>query len=47
VANQDSALLKISGSAFGKLMLEAPELDAPFLIAIGKTLAARIRAASH
>ncbi|MBI3849192.1 MAG: cyclic nucleotide-binding domain-containing protein [Verrucomicrobia bacterium] len=44
IANKDSTLLKISGDAFEKLIREAPELAAPFLFAIGKTLAARIRA---
>ena len=44
VANKDSTLLEISASAFEKLIREAPELAAPFLFAVGKTLAARIRA---
>ena len=44
LANQDSTLLKISASAFQKLMTEAPDLYAPFLLAICKTLTARIRA---
>ena len=44
IANQDSTLLKISSAAFEKLIREAPELAAPFLFAVGKTLAARIRA---
>jgi len=44
VANKDSTLLKISGAAFEKLIREAPELAAPFLFAVGRTLAARIRA---
>jgi CRP-like cAMP-binding protein len=44
VANLDSKLLKVSSAAFEKLMVEAPELAAPILHAIGKTLVARIRA---
>jgi hypothetical protein len=44
VANKDSILLKISSEAFDKLRREAPELAAPILFAISKTLAARIRA---
>jgi CRP-like cAMP-binding protein len=44
VANKDSILLKISSEAFDKLRREAPELSAPILFAISKTLSARIRA---
>jgi len=44
IANQDSLLLKISASAFQKLINEAPDLATPFLFAIGRTLVARIRA---
>jgi CRP/FNR family transcriptional regulator, cyclic AMP receptor protein len=44
VANQDSLLLKISAEAFGRLLNDAPDLAAPFLFAMGKTLTARIRA---
>jgi CRP-like cAMP-binding protein len=44
VANKDSVLLKISSEAFEKLRREAPELSAPILFSISKTLAARIRA---
>ena len=44
VANQDSLLLKISAAAFDKLESGAPDLAAPFLFAICKTLTARIRA---
>lgn len=44
VTNKDSVLLKISASAFKKLFELAPELAAPFLLSISKTLAARIRA---
>src|ERR1043166_8033405 len=44
VANKDSLLLKISSASFDNLSQHAPDLAAPFLFAIGKTLAARIRA---
>jgi hypothetical protein len=44
VANQDSLLLKITAGAFIRLLQEAPDLAAPFLFAMGKTLTARIRA---
>lgn len=44
VANEDSILLRISASAFQKVIENAPELAAPFLLAIGKTLTSRIRA---
>jgi CRP-like cAMP-binding protein len=44
VANKESVLLKVSSDAFDKLRREAPELSAPILFAISKTLAARIRA---
>jgi hypothetical protein len=44
VANKESLLLKIGSEAFDKLRREAPELSAPILFSISKTLAARIRA---
>ena len=44
VANNVSVLLKISVSSFQRLTQEAPELATPFLVAIAKTLTARIRA---
>jgi hypothetical protein len=44
VANQDSLLLKISSQAFATLLKEAPDIAAPFLFAMGRTLTARIRA---
>jgi len=44
LANKDSVLLKVSGEAFDRLRLEAPELAAPMLHAISRTLAGRIRA---
>jgi CRP-like cAMP-binding protein len=43
VANKDSTLLKIGAGAVQKLVQERPELAAPFLWAIGKTLSGRIR----
>src|SRR6266542_748094 len=44
VANTDSLLLKISSAAFDNLAKAAPEIATPFLLAIGRTLTARIRA---
>ncbi|HXG47611.1 MAG TPA: cyclic nucleotide-binding domain-containing protein [Methylomirabilota bacterium] len=44
VANVDGMLLKISASSFEKLLCDAPDLAAPFLLAIAKTLMVRIRA---
>ena len=44
VANKDSTLLMIADGAFQKLILQAPDLAAPFLLAMGRTLTARIRA---
>jgi CRP-like cAMP-binding protein len=44
IANQDSVLLKISSEAFDRLLKNAPQLAAPFLLQMGKSLAARIRA---
>ncbi|MDX1950874.1 MAG: cyclic nucleotide-binding domain-containing protein [Verrucomicrobiota bacterium] len=44
IANENSSLLKISVSNFQRLVNEAPELAAPFLLGIGKTLTGRIRA---
>lgn len=44
LANKDSNMLKISSEAFDRLRRNAPELAAPVLFAISKTLAARIRA---
>jgi len=43
VANKDGTLLKISSEAFDRLAGEAPDLATPFLLAMGRTLAARIR----
>ena len=44
IANSDAVLLKIGHEAFTRLSETAPELAAPILIGIGKTLTARIRA---
>ncbi len=44
IANNDSVLLKISASSFANLTREEPKLASPFLLAIGRTLTARIRA---
>jgi len=44
VANQDSVLLKISAEAFRDLVAKAPDLATPFLMAVCRTLTARIRA---
>jgi hypothetical protein len=44
VANMESTLGKITVENFNQLAQEAPELATPFLIAVGKTLTARIRA---
>jgi CRP/FNR family transcriptional regulator, cyclic AMP receptor protein len=44
VANEDAVLLRIPAGSFQKMVQEAPDLAAPFLLAMGKTLTARIRA---
>lgn len=44
VANTDATLFKISSAAFERLGKEAPDVATPFLVAIGRTLSARIRA---
>jgi CRP-like cAMP-binding protein len=44
VANADCLLLRIPIGAFQRLVQEMPEIAAPFLYAIGRTLIARIRA---
>lgn len=44
IANKESVLLKISSESFARLVKEAPQFAAPFLLAMGKSLAARIRA---
>ena len=44
IANTHAVLLKISHEAFIKLSKAAPELAAPVLLGIGRTLTGRIRA---
>lgn len=44
VANNNSVLLKVSATNFQRLVQDAPELATPFLVAVCKTLTARIRA---
>jgi len=44
IANKECLLLRIPAGAFQRLVEEAPDLAAPFLFAIAKTLIARIRA---
>ncbi len=44
VANHDSTLLKVSSANFEKLVRESPDLATPFLLAICRTMSARIRA---
>lgn len=43
LANLDSLLIKVSSAAFEKLMAQAPDLAARFLLATTRTLTARIR----
>ena len=44
VANEESVLLRMSEGSFEKMVQEAPDVAAPFLFAMGKTLTSRIRA---
>ncbi len=44
VVNEDATLLKISRSAFQELIAKIPEVATPFLHALGRTMAGRIRA---
>jgi CRP/FNR family transcriptional regulator, cyclic AMP receptor protein len=44
ITNAESILLRFSAAAFEKVTRSEPELAAPFLLAMGKTLASRIRA---
>ena len=44
VSNRDSVLVRISNESFARLMNDAPDIVAPFLLGIAKTLVARIRA---
>ena len=43
VVNEDATLLKISRSAFQELVVKIPEVATPFLHALGRTMAGRIR----
>lgn len=43
LANEDSTLLRIQGERFDRLCREQADLAAPFLLALGRTLTARIR----
>jgi hypothetical protein len=43
VANSDGLVVKVTSAAFDRLAAQAPDLATPFLLAVGKTLAARIR----
>lgn len=44
IANKDSVLLRVSVENFDRLLARAPELAAPFMLSVGRTLVARIRA---
>jgi CRP-like cAMP-binding protein len=44
IANEDAVLLRIPTGSFQRMVQEAPDLAAPFLLGMGKTLTARIRA---
>jgi CRP-like cAMP-binding protein len=44
ISNTEAILLHFSAAAFEKVTRSAPELAAPFLLAMGKTLSSRIRA---
>ena len=46
VANVDTELLRMTAASFQQLLVEEPELAAPFLSAVCKTLAARMRASN-
>ncbi len=43
LANDDSTLLKIPADKFDRMCQEQPDLATPFLLALGRTLTARIR----
>ena len=47
IADSNAVLLKISSEAFADMAQQAPELATPFLLAIGRTLAARMRAGNN
>ncbi len=44
IANKECLLLKVPAGAFQKLIEQVPDLAAPFLFAVSRTLIARIRA---
>jgi CRP-like cAMP-binding protein len=44
ITNTEAILLRFAAAAFEKVTRSEPELAAPFLLAMGKTLASRIRA---
>ena len=44
IAHRESILLKITAQTFSQMVINAPDLAAPFLFSIGKTMTARIRA---
>ncbi len=44
IADTSTVMLKISSAAFAEMAKKAPDLATPFLLAIGRTLTARIRA---
>jgi hypothetical protein len=44
VANVDSHVLKLGNADFHRLAAEHPDVATPILLAIGRTLTARIRA---
>jgi len=44
VANADSLVVKFSAKSFDELAKSAPDIATPFLLAMGRTLTARIRA---
>ena len=46
IANKDSVLLRLSNEAFERLLREAPLLAVPFMFALSRTLADRIRRAT-
>ena len=43
LANEDSVVLKVSGAAIEKVVRELPQCAAPFLLALGKSLAGKTR----
>lgn len=44
IANRDTSVVKLSGNALNQICTDVPELATPLLFALGKSLAARIRA---